>query len=52
MNIVPVRAHSQPTSGHARTSDFATKREGTMALIAKMSSHETWFATIMRGRER
>ena len=49
INNVSAFTHSQPTNGQRRTSDLATKRVGTAALMAKISSHDTWFATSRNG---
>ena len=50
MNSVPACAHSHPTAGQLLISDLATNRTGSTALIAKMSSHDTWLATNITGR--
>ncbi|MBA2350874.1 MAG: hypothetical protein H0V78_03510 [Burkholderiales bacterium] len=57
MNKVPAFSHNHPSTGnhgtgHDRTSDFETKRDGHAARIAKMSSQETWLATSMTGSIR
>ena len=46
MKIVPAPRIRRPTNGQRASSDFATKRAGCCAFSTKMSSHETWFATI------
>src|SRR5688500_1859065 len=47
MNSVPACSAIQPASGQSRTSLLATNRVGRTAWMAKMSSHETWFAAII-----
>ena len=49
MKTVSPRSHSQPMKGHSRTSALQTKAAGEAALMAKMSSQETWFATSRAG---
>ena len=45
-NSVPTSRTRRPSSGQRASSDLATKRIGCTEFSTKMSSHETWFATI------
>ena len=45
MKSVPTPPTSRPSTGQRAISDFAMKRTGPTACNAKISSHDTWFAT-------
>jgi hypothetical protein len=47
MKSVPARSAIHPASGQPRISLFATNRVGRTLEMRKMSTHETWLATII-----
>ena len=49
MNKVPARSTKVPSTGQRRTSALEMKRQGWLALMIKMSSHEMWLQITNNG---